>query len=284
MTRAPLPGSKRTKARPNPTSVVGNARDLDVLASIAEAGYLSSPQVEKLHFPSRRRTQMRLRDLRDHGLVRAHLPGGALHLPNVYTITPIGLEVLLDHGVLQEAEQRPGRCPTTGKLRHGVAIRDVYVAFELAARDRCFELESFLFEGALQKHPVFQAVGLVPDALAFMNADDGRIAVGIEVDLATETNATVTAKFQAWRTVAAAGAAAFGGRQLQVSVAVPSEGRRRRMAELADLAGLRVDVALLAHVQDNVRARYSHPPIAPPARAERMVTASQAAVFAEARR
>lgn len=274
---------KRASPRPNPTSIVGNERDVDVIASIAEAGFLTSPQVERLHFPSRRRAQMRLRDLRDHGLLRAYLPGGALHEPNVYTVTPKGIDLLVERQLLDEGERHPGRCPTVSKLRHGVAIRDVYVSFELAARDGCFALAGFLFEGALQRHPVFHAVGLVPDALAV--ADGGvRAVIGIEVDLSTETNATISAKFAAWRSVATAGERAFDGRQLRVLVTVPTEARRRSIERLAAQAGLRADVVLHPDVGDYVRARYSLPRFAPPVRAERTASMPQVAVFAEVRR
>lgn len=276
--------SKRLAARPNPTSVVGSERDIDVLASIAEAGYLTTPQIARLHFTGRRRAQMRLRDLRDHRLVRAHVPGGALDLPNVVTVTPRGLALLEEEGRLEPGERAPGRCPTLAKLRHGVAIRDVFLAFEMAARGRAFDLTGFLFEGALQTHPVFQAVGLIPDALAVVRRGEERVAIGVEVDLATESLRLVAAKLDTWRRVAEVGARALGCERLELLVTAPGSRRAERLEQLA--AGARVDARVIVHADLDraVRTAYSLPPIAPPDRAVRSPARVTQAVFADAPR
>ncbi len=83
------------------TSVVGTA-DLENLLLTARAGYLTTGLYERVTPRSRRRTQRRLRALLDHGLLRAHLQGDALHREQVYTVTAAGLLSAVENRVIRE--------------------------------------------------------------------------------------------------------------------------------------------------------------------------------------
>lgn len=189
-------GAKRIRPKPGARSRVGAPRDLDVLWSLAWAGYLSTSQLRTLHFPSIRTTQRRLRALLDHELIRAHLQGEALHLENVFTIGPLGAAKLCDAGV---PNARPSRKPRNQKLAHSLAIRDVFVAHRLLERSGHFALHDFRFDNDLTNEPVFRDAHLVPDAVGIVERAGCRRMVGWEVDLGTETTATVRAKLTTWR-------------------------------------------------------------------------------------
>ena len=188
-------GAWRTEARQKAKSVVGKTRDLSVLHSLAWAGFLSTGQIERLHFPSRRTVQRRLRALLDHGLVRACLQGTSLHLQNVYALTPKGAAHLDAQGI---SDAKPRRVVRAQKLEHALAVRDLFVAFFVADQSNTIQLEDFRFEDDLAKEPIFQSVGIIPDGLAIVRRGEVRLTVGCEVDLGSETGRMLKAKCALW--------------------------------------------------------------------------------------
>jgi hypothetical protein len=237
--------TRRTVRRAVTFAVAGSARDLDLLGDLVWAGFLTTDQVARLHFPSRRRAQRRLRALLDLSLVRAHLQGEALHRENVHTLTPAGLELLLEHGRFDAATPpRLGRLPRLQKLRHAIAIREAFVAFRLAEATNAFDLEDFLFEEQLAAMPPFAAHELVPDALAIVNAPK-KATIGIEIDLGTETTGVVRHKLERWRRAIAADAASA------LVVATDREKRGATIDRLARDVGFsgRAHVVLLTDLQ-----------------------------------
>lgn len=244
----------RTAARPDACSIVGSSRDRDVLASLAWVGLLTTSQLQRLHFPSRRRAQRRLRALLDHGLVRAHLQGEALHKENVYTLAPKGLELLLEEGSAEDGA-RLRRIPRPGKLPHAIAIRDVFVAFMDAEARGAFMLDDFRFDDDLAGEPIFKAARLVPDALALVRMGNELRAIGIEVDLGTETRATLAAKCEAWRSILANPAAILGTPRARLLFVVDRNGRRSTIARVLGEAELTsvADVMLFRDIGDYLR-------------------------------
>jgi len=189
-------GARRTKPKRLVRSNVDQARDLRILQSLAWAGFLSTGQIERLHFPSRRTAQRRLRALLDHGLVRACLQGMSLHLQNVYALTAKGSEFLAARGV---QGTKPRRLVRFQKLEHALAVRDLFVAFSMAAANvNAIELEDFRFEDDLAKEPVFQSAGIIPDGLAFVRQGDDRRVIGCEIDLGSETGRMLKSKCALW--------------------------------------------------------------------------------------
>lgn len=186
---------ERTEPRARTKTAVGNGRDLRLLGSLAWAGYLTTSQVARLHFPSRRTAQRRLRALLDHRLIKAHLQGPAVHIENLYTLTARGVARLESKGANNVA---PSRAPRPQKLAHGLAVRDVFLAVRVAEAAGLFVLEDFRFDDDLAKEPLFRSAGLVPDGLALLQVNDHRHVLGCEVDLGTETARFLRAKLASW--------------------------------------------------------------------------------------
>ncbi|MDQ7814206.1 MAG: replication-relaxation family protein [Patescibacteria group bacterium] len=195
------PDAARCKPRERVCSVVGRPRDLDVLESLAWAGILTTSQVARLHFPSRRTAERRLRALLDHGLVRSCLQNEHLHRDSVHLLTPRGAEHLAEERKLNQKTVRPGRVPRPQKLRHALAVRDVFVEFVLAGRMGAFELQDFAFDDDLARLPAFKERHIVPDGLSLVRAGGRALAITIEVDLGSETTTTLRKKFENHRAI-----------------------------------------------------------------------------------
>ena len=262
--------AKRGQPSPDTSSVIGEGRDLDVLASIAWAGLLSTSQIERLHFPSRRRAQRRLRALLDHGLVRAHVQGEALQRENVYTATPLGIDRLVEGGFFASGAPTPARAPRAQHLPHALAIRDVFVAVVLAERTGQFQIESLQFESELRGEPVLAAAHLEPDMLLSLARAEAVGLVGVEVDRGTETTTTLRAKFEAWRRVLSTTGSRRGFERATLLVTAPRETRAVTLRRLLGEAGLaeRARVVLLAEVATLCADGWPFPRIAPPGRTE----------------
>lgn len=230
--------AKRAKPRLETTSVVGDGRDLEVLASIAWAGILSTSQIERLHFPSRRRAQRRLRALLDHGLLRAHLQGEALQRENVFTATERGLERLVEEGFFEGRAPKAMRLPRPQHLPHALAVREVFVAAVLAERAGCFEIQAFQYEHDLRDDSVLAAANLHPDALLSTTREQVEDLVGVEVDRGTETRATLRAKFEVWRRVLSVTGARRRFDTAHLLVTAPRETRRLTLQRLLAEVGI----------------------------------------------
>lgn len=188
-------GHWRTRPRSHARSAIGATRDARVLQSLGWAGFLATGQIERLHFPSRRTAQRRLRALLDHGLVRACLQGTSLHLQNVYALTAKGSDWLGSRGT---AGVKPRRVVRLQKLEHALAVRDLFVAFSWADQAGHIELEDFRFEDDLAREPVFQSAGIIPDGLALLRHGRHRLTVGCEIDLGSETGRMLQSKCTSW--------------------------------------------------------------------------------------
>lgn len=268
------PNRKRTRPNPNARSIISK-RDLDVLASIVWAGVLTTGQVERLHFPSRRRAQRRLRALVDHGLARASLQAGALERENVYTVSPRGLDRLVEAGHFDgAAPPKLGRLPRVSKLAHALAVRDVFVAAVLWERDGESRRIDVAFEGELARDEDFRRAGIVPDALVELAVGARSTDVFVEVDLGTETTTTLRKKLERWRAFRRSGTRAF-----DLLVLTVREGRLRTFERLVGEVRLDADLDLLASVAASLARRAPQPLAAAPRRAERPAVGANAGGF-----
>jgi DNA-binding PadR family transcriptional regulator len=266
------PVAKRVTPNRDAISVVGSTRDNAILLSLAWARFLSTAQVERLHFPSRRTAQRRLRALLDHGLVRAHLQGDTLlQRENIYTLTPRGAETLTETGLAEGIAALPGRVPRLQKLGHALAERDVFVAYRVIAKEGLLELTDFRFEEDLAREPVFRAARLIPDAFAEVRVARQERRTFVEVDLARETTTTLRAKFTTWHTLLAAPGAPFASPTTQLLVTVPGEARQRTVRRILEDTGIasRTELVLAAELLERLRAGYSHTPYGDTVRAVR---------------
>lgn len=232
------PARRRTSQRLDPSSVVGNARDIEILESLAWAGVLSTAQILRLHFRARRRAQRRLRELFDHGLVRAHLQGDALERENIYTLSPQGLDLLVERGAFPDGAPPLVRAPAPGKLRHTLLARHVFVELRRAHLDGALALDDFRFEGELAREPSFRVNGIIPDGLALVRVGGRAETWAVEVDAGTETTTVLRAKFDKYARAFATGAGLFASPALSLVVLAPRAGRLQTLATIVDTAGL----------------------------------------------
>ena len=262
---------KRVRPNADAQTRVGSERDLQAMEDLAWAGVLTTAQLQRLHFPSRRRAQRRLRALLDHGLVRAHLQGELLQRDNLYTLSQLGLDRLVEEGAFPDGPPALARVPALPKQRHALAVRDVFVAFRAEEQAGRFALADFRFEGDLAREPAFKGHAIIPDALAVVAARGREASVLVEVDAGTETTTTLQAKFAKWREAFGARHGVFGAAMTRLAVVALREGRRRTLARIVEEAGLaaRTATLLLDTLPAYLAASWPHDPAARPGGTER---------------
>jgi len=224
---------KRVCPRKPVAGLVPSARERSLLPELCWSGFLTTGQIERLAFPSRRRAQRRLRALLDHGYLRAHLQGGALHRDTVWTLGPRGLALLRDEELAPE-DTRPYRLnPQSQKLGHAVAVRDVAVSFLTARARGLLDVTDIRLDGELANRSPFREARLVPDGLATIN-DGGIVRVVMwEVNCIGQPLAQVRQKLLAYVRARAAGMPLFSARGLVVLVLTEGE---RRLSNIRDFA------------------------------------------------
>ncbi len=278
--------TKASRVSPNTASLslVGSQRELETLDSIHWAGFLTTKQLAALHFPSRRVAQRRLRALLDHQWVRAHLQLDSLPLPNVYTLTRKGAEVLAEATETAEALEHIARArlPRRSKLAHAIAIRDVFVAFRLLESRDGIDLFNFHFEPSDSDYGVLHAARLVPDAVVQVGCPAGIATLAIEVDLGTEGGAALRDKLDKWFAFlrSEVSRAAFGS-AAATRLLVVTKGERRRdfieqLVRNANLINSSV-VTTFETLEPSLQRLYSRETYATPRRAARITPRLQPA-------
>lgn len=182
-----------------------SARDLAVLASVAEHRFLTTRHVESLHFAdhatpissarSARRVLRRLAEVGvlDHlerriGGIRAGSAGF------IWTVGPFGARI---HGNGSSATRWRRYEPSLRLLQHYLAIADVHVNIVAATRHEPIELLSLELEPTSWRH--FLGLGgqrrlLRPDLMVITSTDAYEDHWFLEVDLGTEHPPTVVEK------------------------------------------------------------------------------------------
>jgi len=192
--------SRALRARPSTgSSWRSTSRDLSALAHVAWAGFLSTAQVERLLFPSRRVAQRRLRAALDMGLLRASLQSDALHEDNLHTLSREGRRLLERERVFEGPLPKSG-FPRPAKRAHALLVRDVFAEFLMSERDGLGLVHDLKFDRDLAVVEPFRSERLIPDLLAELEVN-GRLVVGVECDLGTEPLRVFAAKLTRWRFV-----------------------------------------------------------------------------------
>lgn len=259
----------RTRRNPGTTSELNEARDPHVAADILWAGFLTTGQITRLRFSSKRRAQRRLRVLLDHGFVRAHLQGDALDREQIYTVTEAGIEMLLSRNLLEPGEYRPGKLPRPQRLAHALLARHVFVECVLAEREGLLDRVEVRFDEDLAAEPLYRSARLIPDAVVGLARGGRVVQLGVEVDRATETVAVLASKC---RRYAALLDAARKGADVPTVLLFVAEGARRRetLMRIAreHLPHAPVFVLGPEEVGERLRAGWPHDAGAPPGRTE----------------
>ena len=233
---------KRIRPRASTLARVGSARDLTVLGDLALSGMLTTGQIERLAFPSRRRAQRRLRAYLDLGLVSAHLQAEAMHRDSVWTMTAAGIEFLSEGGAPARGA-RPFRARARSqKLRHGLLVRDVTVSLLLAERAGLLALEDVRHDDELAGESAFATARLVPDGFALVRDGDRSVPLVWESVSMQQPFGQVQAKLLAYERAIAGGTSIFRHPELAVIFVFESLQRLKRLEVAA--AGLRLRARL----------------------------------------
>jgi len=199
---------------------------------------LTTGQIERLAFPSRRRAQRRLRAYLDHGLVRAYLQGEALHRDSVWTLTALGLEFLEDRGERIEGARVYRPNARSRKLSHGLLVREVTVSLLLAERAGFFELRDLRHDSDLGSEPALAAAGIVPDGLALLRAGERTIPVLWETVSSEQPLGQARSKLLAYVRAVSGGSAFFRHPELAVLFIFENVSRLERFAALPEATHL----------------------------------------------
>lgn len=243
---------KRARPRRPQHGLVLSSRERALFADLAWAGFFTTGQIQRLAFPSRRRTQRRLRALLDHGYLRAHLQGGALHRDTLWTLGPRGLILLRDEGVIRE-NARPYRLnPNSQKLGHAVAVRDVAASFLVAKTRGMLAVTDLRLDGELANRSPFREARLVPDGLAVIEDGGGTRIVMWEVNCSGQPLSQVRQKLLAYVRARAAGIPLFAVPKLTVLIA--AEGERRLLNVENLVANLGTGSQVVGCMLETIRA------------------------------
>jgi len=240
---------------------------LEILRFLAELRFLSLPQIARLCCPSGRqdlsekRVRRHMRALFDASLVdvlpvsRAALaPPGAPNdasllygsAPNVYAPTARGLETLYRAGMTDrqvDGRRKPAYGPKNSLfLAHELAVRDVRVWLELAAREGGNELERWRDgeDAAIDLERERAPFAVRPDAWFVLRLEQAVLVGLVEVDRGTERgDRRWQEKLDAYRALFAGGRlpAVTGYVNARVLVIAPDARRRDRLAGAIAEAG-----------------------------------------------
>jgi hypothetical protein len=182
-------------------------RDWQVLHDIRQLRLVSGGQLTRLHFTTPERSidtaarcaRRVLARLTHHALlVRLHRQVGGVRAGSaafVYAIGPVGDRLLRDH---DDAPRRRFREPTTGFLRHTLAVAELYVRLVEAQRAREVELLDLQAEPACWR--ALSAIGgrqwLKPDLFVALAVGKFEHYAFVEVDQGTEHGPAVLRKAQ----------------------------------------------------------------------------------------
>lgn len=181
-------------------------RDIEVLIALARYRYLTTSQIEKLFYPSRRVTNRRLRVLAKHGLVhrwrRSHVPGGVSN-EYVYFLSSAGAKEVATRLKCDTVSYPKPRDRTPAGMDHHLGIAQVWLSLDRACTNTGVEMPQFwpeweaqaglkhfvsvLSDDTLDLNDTSRRVSLRPDAAFVLARDDKRSLFFVEVDRQSES-------------------------------------------------------------------------------------------------
>ncbi len=217
-----------------PPPLVLQARDRQIVAAVAQHRFLTREQIERLFFGTTTRANFRLQKLYHHKLLgRLHLPTVRGSSQAIYHLDRQGVPVAAEALGIQ-----PATIPWKYKrrdvgplfLRHLLAVNDVRIALELAARSRKdHELLLWLSDQECRDTYAWQygRKVLAPDAYGRYRFGDRVISFFLELDQATMSGKRWADKVNRYVEYAASGRyeERFGMKLFRVLVVTTSQER-----------------------------------------------------------
>ena len=198
---------------PRPANIRITSRDLEILLSIAQNQFLTTSQINALHFPSIHRTRKRLRQLHENKYAsRLKIPFGleTLASESVYTIKKAGLQLLQLRGMVPEAifipkvRRRPG---TLLFLSHTLMRNSFRIALEHAIKNNPqVSLHDWRHDNTITQYVLLpdsksqsvRRVALKADALFRLERENRGFECYLEVDNGTMALTRLITKMNAY--------------------------------------------------------------------------------------
>ena len=264
----------------NPPPMVLTERDRAILAAVHKHRFLTRDHIAALFFPSSpvarapflvSSCNSRLQKLFHHGYVTRSTRGHTLASATVYALDRRGVQVVAETLGLEPSDVRwsPKRRSSEFYFReHTLAINDLWVAFELAAREHS-ELEvmrwemdgPLLWDSILDSDAPRGHLPVRPDA--FMQLRWGKKVAHffLEVDRSTMTRRRFVEKIRAYRLYWRSGGfeRAYEAASFRVLTSAPTERRRESLRQAAAESG--ANRMFLFAVHDAIRSGRLFEPI-----------------------
>lgn len=201
-------------------------RDVEMLRALARLRVAPTRDVAALCFTGVRRDTVaaRLRMLFDAGYLDVSAPERTGE--NLYSLGPRGRAVIVEAGEEILPVPRGGLAHHLGIVRTWVALASTSVngvQLELARPD--WELRAEFADRGLV---------VVPDLFTVLAIGGGRVALAVEVDLATEPVHLLRDKIRAYVELLAVPGGLFGWRELGLALALGDDQRRRTVERLLE--------------------------------------------------
>ena len=234
--------AKRHERRVNPPNITIRPRDIEVISTVYKYRVLSQYHIERLFFPSKDRTQQRLRLLYDHAfLERCWEPqrvGDTGRTPNLYVLDRKGADLLrAERPAIEVVWHHSYKDPSGEYLRHLLPLNDFMVVVRLAARHKGYEIGEWMTEAELKSSPqrvrVQTASGrrrdvtVIPDSFFSVRHDSYVYPFLVEQDGTTQTSKVIKQKIRMYNAYYSSGKYTdrFGYKSFRV-LFVTATGRR----------------------------------------------------------
>lgn len=245
----------RTRPRP-PGGTRVMPRDKLILLLVARCAPVTTTQVRTYLECSTDVAQRRCRVLRDHGLLQVTLDPRGLHRPNLLTLGLPAMPVLdQTFGLSPEQCRRPKAMPRN--LDHHLGVVDLYIQLKAATtRSKRIDLADSMLDWELRQGPgARQRRVQVPDLVAVLQSDSGRMGLAIEVDMATQSpDSVVRNKALPYAQARLSGSTLKGCRDWAVLMVSASVRRRNRLMIRLGREALPLGLFYFA-VSENISAR-----------------------------
>jgi hypothetical protein len=185
-------------------------RDLDVLDDLASYRFLSVPQLQALHFPTKGTAETRLRTLYQHELVvRLYMPARAhdRRVASIYGLSRKGAQLLRDrHDGVAPPHLSPKDERSALFLDHTLRRNDLRICLMLLARENpAVELVSWQqLPDEVKAHAEVpdgrddRRVTLIPDAMFVLRVGTIKAAFAVEIDMGTVRLTSMAERYRAY--------------------------------------------------------------------------------------
>jgi hypothetical protein len=242
---------RKRELRLSPGGTRITARDVSILAFVERAQPVTTAQAALFASMSLPTARRRLKVLRDHGFLAAHVL--RLEDPNILTLTARGRAHLARATDVEEDSLKSMRGIGRAQLRHhGIGVTLYALLSTASRRPSGARLTTYAFEDELRARVGAAKGAQVPDGVAIVElGGGGRVAVAVEADAGSENPSWVGAnKVVPYTELSRRRAPLLGERDWFVAFVTVDRRRRNRLARAALDAGADANLFFFADVNE----------------------------------